>query len=219
MLESNSMDIVWFGQACFKLKGKEASAVIDPYDSEFTGLKLPKDLEANLSLKTHDHQDHSNLAAVSGEEVQISGPGEYEVKGISVVGVSTFHDKTEGSERGKNVVYNIEVDGLNIVHLGDLGHTLSEEQVLEIGTTDVLLIPVGGTYTIDAKDAAEVVAQLEPKIIIPMHYALPDLKFPLEGVDGFLKEMGAENITPVNKLTITKEKLPEEPQVVLLNKS
>jgi L-ascorbate metabolism protein UlaG (beta-lactamase superfamily) len=214
------MDIYWYGQAFFKIKGKSATIIIDPFDSDFTGIKLPKDLEADAVLKTHDHKDHSNLGAVSGGAVRIEGPGEYEVKGTSIVGVSVFHDNEKGAQRGKNTAYNLSIDGLNIVHLGDLGHTLDEEQIEEIGKTDILMVPVGGTYTIAAKDAVEVVSQLEPSVIIPMHYGgIPGLKFPLEGVELFLKEMGVENPAPSNKLTITKDKLPAEPQIVVLNKS
>ena len=213
------MDIYWYGQALFKLKGKNATIVVDPFDQAMIGLKLPKpaELEADAVLVTHSHGDHSFVEAVGGDPLKVLGPGEYEIKGVSINGISVFHDKTQGSERGKNTVYHIEMDGLDIVHVGDLGHTFTEEQIQEIGNTDILLIPVGSVYTINAKEAAEVVTQLEPKIIIPMHYGgLPGLKPPLEGVENFLKEMGAENVTPVVKLTITKDKLPEEPQVVVL---
>lgn len=219
------MDIYWYGQALFKLKGKAATVVIDPFDQDFTGLKLPKDLEADIVLKTHDHQDHSNVSAVRGISAEgprlFDGPGEYESKGVVITGVASFHDKSQGSERGLNTIYNVMIDGLNIVHLGDLGQAqLSEEQISEIGITDILLIPVGSVYTIDAKGAAAVVAQLEPKIIIPMHYGgVEGLKFPLEPVDNFLKEMGAEGVQTIPKLTVTKEKLPEEPTVVVLTKS
>lgn len=214
------MDIYWYGQACFKIKGKNATVVIDPFDPDFTGLKLPKDLIADIALKSHEHKDHSNLEGVGGNPVNIAGPGEYEVKGVAIIGVGTDHDKAEGKERGKNTVYNLEVDGLNIVHLGDLGHVLTQDQVEEIGGCDILMVPVGSVYTIDAEDATQIVSQLEPKIIIPMHYGgVPGLKFPLEPVDNFLKEMGAENTQPQLKLTITKDKLPDEAQVMVLNKS
>lgn len=211
------MDIYWFGQACFKIKGKNTTIIIDPFDPDFTGLKLPKDLEADIAIASHEHKDHSNLDAVLGNPVKITGPGEYEIKGVTISGIAVFHDQKLGTERGKNTVYHLEVDGLNIVHLGDLGHLLSEQQVESIGSTDILMVPVGGTYTIDAKDAAEVVAQLEPPITIPMHYQTAGLKFPLDSVDPFLKEMGVENLQPTNKLTVTRDKLPDEPQVVLLN--
>ncbi|MBI3486332.1 MBL fold metallo-hydrolase [Candidatus Daviesbacteria bacterium] len=212
------MDIIWYGQACFKIKGKSASVVIDPYSPEI-GLKPPKDLEADLCLITHNHPDHNNVSLVSENAVKITGPGEYEVKGVAVTGVSVFHDSENGAARGKNTVYNVYIDNLNIAHLGDIGESLTEEKADEIGSVDILLIPVGGVYTIDAKLAAEVVAELEPSIIIPMHYGIEGLKYPLDGVDKFLKEMGVENVTPVNKLTITKEKLPSEPQVIVLSKT
>lgn len=216
-----SMDIYWYGQACFKLKGKEASVIIDPFDPDFTGLKLPKDMEASVVLKTHDHKDHNNTSIVSGTPLIFDGPGEYESKGVVITGVLAYHDNSEGKERGLNTIFNVTIDGLNIVHLGDLGQSrLSEGQIQEIDVTDILLIPVGSVYTIDGKAAAEIVSQLEPKIIIPMHYGeIPGLKFPLEPVGKFLKEMGAEGVVPVPKLSITKDKLPEEPQVVVLSKS
>lgn len=214
------MEIVWYGQSCFKLKGKNASVVIDPFDPDFIGLKFPKDLEGDIVLKTHDHKDHNNVTAVNGAPRVFTGPGEYESKGIIITGISTFHDKTQGSERGLNTAFHVVIDDLKIVHLGDLGQSsLTEAQIQEIDQTDILLIPVGSIFTINAKEAANVVSQLEPKIIIPMHYSLPGLSVQLEPVENFLKEMGAEGIEPQPKLSITKDKLPEEPQVVLLSKT
>ena len=213
------MDIYFYGQAMFKLKGKTASVFIDPFKEEFTGLKLPKDLSGNVAISTHDHDDHNNLDGITDTVLKITGPGEYEVNGVSITGVSTFHDKEKGSQRGRNTVYNVNIDGLNIVHLGDLGHTLSEDQIEEIGTTDILLVPVGSVYTIDAKTASDVVSQLEPKIVIPMHYSLPGLKFELGPVENFLKEMGFDAVEPLPKLSITKDKLPDELQVIVLNKA
>lgn len=210
------MDIYWYGQACFKLKGKNASVLVDPYDPSFTGLKLPRDLQSDVVLTTHDHQDHNFTSA----PMVFDKPGEYEVSGVVISGINSFHDNSEGTERGMNTIFHLLFDNLDIVHLGDLGQSkLTEEQVAQIGQTDILLIPVGSVYTIDSKAASEIVSQLEPKIIIPMHYKIEGLKFELEGVDNFLKEMGAENVVPLPKLSITKEKLPEEPQVILLAKS
>jgi len=219
------MDIYWYGQACFKLKSKNASVIIDPFDPDFTGLKTPKDFSANMVLVSHDHKDHNNSKAVtdvaSGKTpMTFTRPGEYEIAGVVITGIKSFHDNSEGSERGSNTIFHMLFDNLNIVHLGDLGQVkLTEEQVAQIGETDILLIPVGSVYTINSKAASEIVSQLEPKIIIPMHYKTEGLKFELEGVEGFLKEMGAESVTAASKLTITKDKLPEEPQVVVLSKS
>lgn len=218
------MDIYWGGQALFRLKGKNTSVIIDPFDPSFTGLKLPKELTADVVLSTHDHKDHNNIGVVktpSGDKAkEFDSPGEYEIGGVVIAAISSFHDDTSGAERGKNILFHLMVDGLNIVHLGDLGQSrLTEEQLIQIGEVDILLVPVGSVYTIDAKNAAAIVVQLEPKIIIPMHFKIEGLKFELEGVEPFLKEMGAEGVIAQPKLSITKEKLPEEPQVVVLSKS
>lgn len=214
------MDIYWLGQACFKIKGKNATVVIDPFIPEQIGLKLPKEIDADVVLKTHDHGDHNNSEAVSGSPIIFERPGEYEIKGVVMTGISSFHDNVEGRERGTNTIFHILMDGLTIVHLGDLGqNTLTEKQIADIGGCDILLIPVGSVYTIDGKIASNIVAQLEPKIVIPMHYLIEGLKIPLESADKFLKEMGAEGVVAVPKLSITKDKLPEEPQVILLTKS
>lgn len=225
------MDIYWGGQALFKIKGKYASVIIDPYDPAFTGLKLPKDLPAgkagltaDMVLVSHSHEDHNNSDIVSAPDgkkpMVFQEPGEYEVSGVVVSAINSFHDNSKGSERGKNTMFHMMFDGLNILHLGDLGQLeLTEDQISEIGEVDILLVPVGGVFTINSKSAANIVSQLEPKIIIPMHYKIEDLKFELEGVEGFLKEMGAEGVIAQPKLSITKDKLPEEPQVVVLSKS
>lgn len=218
------MDIYWLGQACFKLKSKNTTVLIDPFDAEFTGLKLPKDLAADIVLSTHEHEDHNNTSLVKG--INTTSPmvfkqsGEYEVSGVIITGIPSFHDNSVGSERGLNTIFHIMLDGLNIVHLGDLGQSkLSEDQIAQISETDILLVPVGSVYTIDGKQASDIVSQLEPKIIIPMHYFIEGLKFQLDPVDKFLKEMGAESVVAQPKLSITKDKLPEEPQVVVLSKS
>lgn len=212
------MEISWIGHSCFRLKGKNAVVITDPYDEGSTGLKLPK-LSADVITISHDHADHSNSAPLEGSPYVIHGPGEYEVKGINVVGLGTYHDDKNGSERGRNTIYNITVDEVNIAHLGDIGHSLSSEQIEEFGNVDVLLLPVGGVYTIEAHVAAKIAAELEAKIVIPMHYQVEGLKYQLEGVDKFLKEMAKEGVAPVPKLVVTKDKLPEESQVVLLQRS
>lgn len=219
------MDITWYGQACFKVKGKNASLIFDPFSPGYVGLRLPK-LSADAVVVSHNHQDHNYTEGVIGsdsdgsqyEPVVIAGPGEYEVKGITIVGIKTFHDKANGEERGKNTVYQATIDGVSIVHLGDLGHVLTKEQVAQIGVCDILMVPVGSVYTIDAAEAAENMTLLEPSIILPMHYKVPGLKFELDPAEKFLKEVGKEDAVAQPKLTITKEKLPDEPQVVVLEK-
>lgn len=214
------VDITWHGQACFRIKGRTAAVVIDPYDAGFTGLK-PLKLEADIVCVTHSHQDHNNTSAVrtadGKEPFIIAGPGGFEKLGVNIVGVASFHDNSQGSERGNNTIYNVTVDDVNIVHLGDLGQKkLSQEQVEQLSSCDVLLIPTGGTYTIEAKDAPDIIAQIEPKIVIPMHHKIGGLKFPLDPVDKFLSAMGKEKSQAQNKLSLSREKLPEELDVVLL---
>lgn len=217
------IDIWFYGQACFKVKGKTTSVVFDPYEPEFTGLPKLK-VDGDIVCITHSHQDHNNADAVSGTSEEnanpfvISGPGEYEKSGVTIVGISSFHDDKEGAERGKNTIYNATVDDVNFVHLGDFGQKkLSQDQVEQLNSCDVLMIPVGGVYTIEAKDAPDIIAQLEPKIIIPMHYKLPGLKFDLAEVKNFLSVMGKEAAEPMAKLSVSREKMPEEPEIVVLS--
>lgn len=211
------MEIAFLGHASFKIRGRSATLVTDPYEEGMIGLKFPK-VSADIVTVSHDHKDHNQADRVSGSPFVITGPGEYEVKGVAVLGVPTFHDESGGSERGTNTVYIINIDGLKVAHLGDLGHGLTEEQLEKVNAIDILMIPVGGVYTIDAKMAAQVVGQISPRIVIPMHYKLPGLTLGLAGVDQFLKEMGAEGVKPQSKLFISRDKLPEELEVVVLEK-
>lgn len=213
------MDISYLGHASFKIKGKNAVIVTDPYDPSI-GLKFPK-VEADIVSVSHGHFDHAGLNQIQGDPFVVNGPGEYEIKGVEIVGVASFHDNKNGAERGKNTIYNFKVDKVNIAHLGDLGQdSLTDAQAEEIGNVDILLIPVGGFYTIDASVASKIASRLEPKIIIPMHYLDPESTIKeLASVDSFLKEMGKEDLVPISKLTISADKLPEETQVVLMVKS
>jgi len=208
------------GHASFRIKGKTASVVTDPYD-EKAG-KFPKDVQSELVTVSHDHPDHNQAGKVGGSPFVISGPGEYEVKGVSVIGVPTWHDDQGGAARGRNTVYVVEVDGLRLAHLGDLGHKLTESDLGLMGPIDIVFVPVGGEYTIDAKVAAEVVKQVDPWVVVPMHYQQPGLDpavfGKLAGVEDFLKEMAKEGSVPQPKLTMSADKLPTEMQVVVLER-
>ncbi len=215
------VDIWFYGQACFKVKGKSTTLVFDPYTPEFVGLPAPR-LEADIVCISHSHEDHNNATMVKGVEegktpFVISGPGEYEKLGVNVVGVASYHDDKEGAERGKNTIYMVTIDEVNIVHLGDLGQKkLTQEQAEQLSLCDVLLIPTGGVYTIAAADAPDIISALEPKIIVPMHYKVDGLKFDLAPISAFLSTMGKENSEAQPKLSVSKEKLPEETEIVVL---
>lgn len=214
------MEINWLGHASFKLRGKSVSLITDPFSSDMVGFRFPK-TAADIVTVSHEHKDHNQVELVVGSPKVVSGPGEYEIAGVSIFGIPTYHDKQQGKERGRNTVYVITIDGVKVCHLGDLGHKLSEQQVGEIGAIDVLLIPVGGVYTIDASEAADVVSALEPKVVIPMHYRTsglnPQVFAELSGVDEFIKEFGVEPLQE-SKYTTTVEKLPEEMQLVVLQR-
>lgn len=191
--------------------------MIDPFSEEL-GLKEPK-LAADILLITHDHKDHNNKKSVSGNPFLITGPGEYEVKETFIHGTSSFHDQKEGKERGVNTIYTIETEGMRLCHLGDLGQKeLTPEQIERIGDIDILMIPVGGNYTIGSEEATKIISQIEPRIVIPMHYELPKLKVKLEGVENFLKAMGVKSLEPQPKFLVKKKDLPEEETRVVLLK-
>jgi len=208
------MEITWYGQSCFRLRSRGLSVVTDPYGPEI-GLKLPR-LTATIVTVSHDHPDHNAIQAVKGNPFVISGPGEYEVEGIFVIGVSTAHDAKGGQEQGRNTAYLIEFEDLTICHLGDLGQVLNQEQIEQLNSVDVLLVPVGGRTALSGAKAAEVVGLLEPSIVIPMQYKIPGLAAPLDGASRFLKEMAVEAPEKIETLNITKSQLTEETRLVLL---
>ena len=210
------------GHSCFRLKDKRGTVIIDPFD-ENTGLPLAKQT-ADVVVVTHDHGDHNAVEKVrtaSGETpMVINVPGEYETKGISVFGVEAWHDDQNGAIRGAETIFTVLMDGVSVCHLGDLGQKeLTAEQLGRIGEVDVLLCPIGGHFTIDAKGAVAVMNQLEPKYFIPMHYQTPlhnPEKFAeLAPLESFYNEYGIAP-QPVKKLEVNKQRLPEETEIVVL---
>jgi len=213
------MIITWQGHSCFKIQDKIGpdglTVVTDPFDKE-VGLKVPN-FEADIVTISHDHHDHNNAGALRGQPFVIKSAGEYDVKGVMVEGIASYHDDKEGKERGGNIIYRIEMDDISIVHLGDLGQVLDNAQLEKLAGTDILLIPVGGKYTLDAKKAVEVISQIEPRLVIPMHYKTKDSKIDVEGVDKFVKELGVAP-TYEEKLKISKKELPsEDMELVILS--
>jgi len=209
------MEITWLGHSCFRIKGKDAVLITDPYDSTI-GYSMGHH-KANIVTSSHAHPGHNFLAGIGDEPRTVRGAGEYEMAGVLITGISTFHDTERGQKWGKNTVYLMDMDEITVCHLGDLGHPLSPEQVEEMSGIDVLLVPVGGLCTIDAAAAAEVVRLLEPRVVIPMHFKTDVVSFDLEPVGNFLKEMGLKEATPQPRLSLTKSSLLEATQVVVLD--
>ena len=216
-----TMQITWYGQSLFQIlsaadKNGQIKIVIDPF-SDSIGLRVPQ-LEADVLLLSHQHQDHNNVRLVSGNYFLVEEPGEYEVKNVFIQGVPSSHNNASDKERGGNTIYIIQAEGLRICHLGDLGQNeLTDEQLDKIGDVDILMIPIGGGPTISTKEAQKIMAQVEPKITIPMHYALPKLKIKLDPVEKFLKALGIRSLEPMKKLSIKKKDIaPEEAKIFVL---
>ena len=213
------MEIKYLGHASFLIKTKTAKIVTDPYDPEMVGLKFPK-TEADIVTVSHHHLDHDRANLVMGAPLIIDMPGEFEKMGMRVFGFQSYHDKTKGSERGENILYKFEAEGISILHCGDLG-VIPEESFLEtIGEVDILMVPVGGFYTIDSDEAVQLVKKTEPAIVIPMHYNHPKLNQKnfgqLTEVNEFTKKFGIENLAPIPKLIYKKEEMEQEMKVVVL---
>ncbi|MFB6466358.1 MBL fold metallo-hydrolase [Cytobacillus sp. Hz8] len=210
------MNIKWFGQSSFLLTSKKGTKIlIDPYD-RFLGYKMPS-LEVDIVCVTHDHRDHNKVQVAIGDYLLVNEVKEYEWQDVKIKGVKTFHDKEQGAKRGENIVFIIECDGLSICHCGDLGHQLTEEQITKIGPIDIMMIPVGGTMTINASDAAVVVQQLNPAVTIPMHYRTKAIgvagPFLFDKVDDFLRQLPAVK-TNLKELDIEKETLEDYQGVI-----
>lgn len=209
------MEIVWLGHSCFRIRAREATVVTDPCPPT-SGYNIGKPT-ADIVTVSHAHENHSYTKAVAGHPRIIDGPGEYEIHNAFFTGISTYHDTEKGAQRGRNVCFVIEMEDIKVCHLGDLGHTPSAEQAEEMTGADVLLIPVGGGSALDGARAAEVVALLEARLVVPMHYRTEAFKGELEPPDRFLKEMSVTKVEPQPKLTISRGSLPSDTQVVLLD--
>jgi L-ascorbate metabolism protein UlaG (beta-lactamase superfamily) len=211
------MKLKWLGHSCFLITSETGLRIItDPY-STVAGINYsPVNEAADIVTVSHDHRDHNNIAAVRGKPEVITGSGTKIAKGIQFRGVASYHDRSKGRERGVNTIFCFTVDGIRLCHLGDLGHELSREEIAQIGNVDVLLIPIGGFFTIDAKVATKVGDDLKPKVITPMHYRTPKCDFPITGVEDFLA--GKKNVKKLNssETEFKTGKLPEATEIVVL---
>jgi L-ascorbate metabolism protein UlaG (beta-lactamase superfamily) len=215
------MIIQYYGHSCFKLTTKPAgrgqddvTIFLDPFDKAI-GLRPPQG-SADMVLVTHDHHDHNNVEAIKGEPYVIDIPGEYSVKGVNIVGMKTFHDKKEGTERGANTIYMLETEELRICHMGDLGHTLSEKELETINGVNILMIPIGGKYTLDGKEAVDIIKKIEPEIVIPIHYKINGSTVDVDDEKKFCKEMGSCPREKVSKINIKKKDLEGKSMEVIL---
>lgn len=212
------MDITYFGHSCFKIRGSRGAVVTDPFQSSI-GYAPPR-VTADICTVSHDHPGHNNVKVLRGKPFVITGPGEYEIKGIFVFGFPSYHDRRKGRERGRNTIYTFEIDGINVCHLGDLGHVPDQATLEAIGDVGVLLIPVGGKVTLTAAMAAEVINLIEPRVVIPMHYATKEYRgeTKLDPVRKFLKEMGVQDRRrEEDTLRLTPSSLPDETEVIVLS--
>lgn len=218
------MQITYHGHSCFKLKGELGSVVTDPFDDKVVGVPLAR-LSAEIVTVSHQHPDHNAATKVKGTTKRanpflIDQAGEYEVGGISVFGVKTFHDQVGGAEKGHNNVFKILLDNVSICHLGDLAHQLDDKQLDDIGMVDVLLVPVGGPYSLMDEAALKVINAISPNLVIPMHYRADDYPSDsrLRGLEPFLQVYGMSP-EPIDKLIVDKDRLPEETQLVVLQRT
>lgn len=218
------MEIKYIGHSSFLIKTKTAKVVTDPFDPKMVGLKFPK-TEGDIVTVSHGHDDHNQhqqVVTVEGKSPLVFDmPGEFESKGVRIFGFRSFHDDKKGEERGENTLYKIEAEGISVLHCGDLGFVPDDSFIDSIGDVDILMVPVGGFYTIDPEAASQLVKKVEPAIVIPMHYNQPGLDQKAFGqlvpVTEFTKKFGIENVVPVPKLVVKKEEMEEEMKIVVLS--
>ena len=209
------MKIKWLGHATFLITSDSGMKIItDPYEPNDRLHYGEINESADIATVSHDHSDHSNVAAVKGSPQVVKGDAE--IKGIKFKGIPSFHDAAGGKDRGRNTIFCFEVDGVKVCHLGDLGHELTAEQVAEIGAMDVVLLPVGGFYTIDAAVASRVVDKLNPKVVIPMHFKNNKCDFPIAGVDEFLRGKKDISQPDASEVELRAGELPSATQVIVL---
>lgn len=211
------MRVKWLGHACFLITTKGGLRVItDPYAVGGGINYSPIKETTDVVVVSHGHDDHSNVSAVQGKPEVVRGSDKKTAKSIQFRGVATSHDASQGQQRGTNTVFCFTIDDIKLCHLGDLGHVLTPEQVSEIGAVDILFVPVGGFFTIDASAASQVCDQLKPKVVIPMHFKTPKCTYPIAGVEDFLKDKKNVRRVGDSEVDFERERLPAAAEIVLL---
>jgi L-ascorbate metabolism protein UlaG (beta-lactamase superfamily) len=211
------MKVKWLGHSCFLITSRGGVRIVtDPYAVGGSINYSPIKETADVVVVSHEHSDHSNVSAVRGTPEVVEGSGTKTAKGIQFKGIATYHDASQGTQRGPNTVFCFTIDDVKLCHMGDLGHVLSPGQVNEIGAIDILLVPVGGFFTIDASAASQVCDQLKPKVVIPMHFKTPKCVMPIASVEDFLK--GKKNVRKAggSEVEFERENLPAATEIVLL---
>jgi L-ascorbate metabolism protein UlaG (beta-lactamase superfamily) len=211
------MQIKWLGHASFLITSRDRKRILtDPY-TVGNGINYGQINEsADIVTKSHDHGDHNNTGAIKGNPVILTEAGPHSAKGIELNAVPVFHDEAQGKKRGNDLIFCFKMDGINLCHLGDLGHDLNKQQLSAIGPVDILFIPVGGYFTIDAKAATAVARLINPKLIFPMHYKTPKADYPIAGVDDFLKDKKNIRRLSSTEFEVTRESLPGESEIIVL---
>jgi L-ascorbate metabolism protein UlaG (beta-lactamase superfamily) len=214
------MKIKYYGHAAFLITSDQGTKmIIDPYEPGAFGGQLSygkiKD-QADIVLISHDHADHNYTKDLPGVPQIVKGSGSKTVKGISIKGIPTYHDPSKGNERGTNTIFTLKIDNIQLCHLGDLGHLLSDKELAEIGPVDILLIPVGGFFTIDSKEATRVAEQIKPKILIPMHFKTEKCGFPIAPVEDFLKGKSNTKQPKTSEIAFDQSTLPQQMEIVVL---
>lgn len=219
--EVNEMKIKWYGHAAFKITTDAGiRIIIDPYQSGAFGGALSYGKitdEADIVLTSHDHDDHNYTKDIRGTYKLFNKEGIHNEKGVTIKAISCFHDPSKGQERGNNLIFVMNVDGLRIAHTGDLGHALESDIVTKIGKVDVAMLPIGGFYTIDSEEASKVMKDINPRITIPMHYKTQKCEFPIAGIEAFTAgKMGVKK-TNAFEIEISENSLPKEPEIIVMN--
>jgi len=213
------MDITYLGHSSFRIKSKQTVIITDPYAFDALGKPYPGKIASDIVTISCDLKEFNNSSAIDGSPYVISGPGEYEIKGIGIIGYGFYQKAEQNEKQVKNTVYRMDIEGMNVVHLGNLDHVLTDEKIDHLGSVDILCIPVGGHTSIGPKDAAAMIKEISPSIIIPMQYKCAGFDTGvfehLHPVTDFLSNIALQIPQPIEKLSVQKESISEEPQVVL----